>query len=67
MSQCDSQILVLLYLIPSLADSLSQSDNSEVTPPIYIASNISYQNNKVQLEIFKLLKEICTDLNSTRT
>ena len=46
--------------IPSLIESSSQSDDSDDTPPTHTAN--AMQQNQIQLQIPKLLKEIKADM-----
>ena len=66
-SQRDDQILALLQNIPSLTESSSElslgSRRTDESPPIQNANTI--QQDSMQLEILKLLKELRSPLKRT--
>jgi len=58
----DNHMMAMLQSIPGLTESSSDADSSSQEPTEYEVANVSQQNNQVQLEILRLLKEIRTDL-----
>lgn len=63
-SQRDDQLLALLQNIPQLSPASTQSEDAEDLPPTQVAANV--QQDTVQLEILKLLKDLRSDLTFTR-
>ena len=62
--QRDEQLTAMINNIPSLIESSSQSDDSDDTPPTHTAN--AMQQNQIQLQILKLLKEIKAEMKSSK-
>ena len=61
----NEQLSAAINNIPSLIESSSQSSDLNDTPPTQAANLV--QHDQVQLEILKLLKEIRSDMKSSKS
>ena len=67
----DTQMLAMLQAIPSLqssseSDDTQEDEHLEQLPPVQHAANISSTNDRMQIEMLRLLKELSADIRATR-
>ena len=58
----DTQMMAMLQSIPGLVESNLESENSSQEPTEHVVVNVSQQNDQVQLQILRLLKDLHSDL-----
>ena len=60
-SERGTQMLAMIQSMPSLIESLSDSDDSTQEPKCHKADSLTRNNNRIQLEIFCFLTYLRTD------